>query len=55
MVLVCHVISQGRVIKESRQGPMQVSYHPAKSGKGDLIILVCHTVLQDHVIKRPFR
>ena len=50
MMLVCHVIAQGHVIKGS-------CYHPTKfdghrhCGNEDIVILVCQSILQDHLIK----
>ena len=63
MILVCHVILQDHVIKESYdvigEEPVQVNYHLTKFGGhrhcgGEdimILILVCHVILPDHVIK----
>ena len=59
MLLVCHVISQDHVIKESSDfiSRSPVSYHPAKygcyrhSGRGDIMVFVCSMTLQEHVTK----
>ena len=66
MLLICHVISQDHVIKESSDfisrspsfiSKSSVSYHPAKygcyrhSGRGDIMVFVCHMTLQEHVTK----
>ena len=54
MVLLCAVISQGHMIKGSRD--FMGGYHHAKLGgqrhygRGDLMILVDHMILKDHMI-----
>ena len=60
MILVCHVVSQNHVIKESFDfigKGIKISYHPAKIGSHihcdswDMMILFCHVILEDHEIK----
>ena len=61
ILLVCHMISQNRMIKRVIRTyvgyPLRESHIPSKFGDqrhrciGDIMILVCHMIPQDHLTK----
>ena len=57
MLLVCHVISQGHVIKGSNdfigRSPSSCSKFGSyrHSGGGDIMVSVCHVISQDYEIR----